>query len=39
MLPASRYHVYYVHDSEAGIVHIIAIWIAVRGKVPPIRRP
>ena len=39
MLPASRYHVYYVHDSEAGIVHVIAIWSAVRGKGPPLRRP
>ncbi|MFL5345468.1 MAG: type II toxin-antitoxin system RelE/ParE family toxin [Hyalangium sp.] len=39
MLPASRYHVYYVHDSEAGIVHVLAIWSAVRGKEPPLRGP
>ncbi|WP_075306426.1 type II toxin-antitoxin system RelE/ParE family toxin [Hyalangium minutum] len=39
MLPASRYHVYYVHDPEAGIVHVIAIWSAVRGKGPSLRRP
>lgn len=39
MLPASRYHVYYVHDSEEGIVYVIAIWSALRGRGPSLRRP
>ncbi len=39
MLPSSRYHVYYVHDSESGTVHVLAIWSAMRGKGPPLRGP
>ena len=39
MLPSSRYHVYYVYDGEHGEVNVLAIWSAVRGKGPPLRRP
>ncbi len=35
-LPATRYHVYYVHDVDAREVVVLAIWSAVRGKGPPL---
>lgn len=38
-LPGTRYHVYYVHDAEAREVVVLAIWSALRGKGPPLRRP
>ena len=34
LLPGSRYHVYYVHDSENDEVAILAVWSAVRGRGP-----
>jgi len=34
LLPSTRYHVYYVHDSEAGEVIVLAVWSAVRGRGP-----
>lgn len=35
-LPATRYHVYYVHEPELHQVVILAVWSAVRGKGPPL---
>jgi len=34
LLPRSRYHVCYVHDSENDEVAILAVWSAVRGRGP-----
>jgi len=34
LLPRSRYHVYYVHDSENDEVAVLAVWSAVRGRGP-----
>jgi plasmid stabilization system protein ParE len=34
LLPGSRYHVYYVHDAEAGEVLVLAVWSAVKGRGP-----
>ncbi len=39
MLPASRHHIYYVHDSTEGEVIVLAIWSAVRGSGPRLRLP
>ena len=39
ILPATRHHVYYVHDAEKAEVLVLAIWSAVRGRRPPLRRP
>ena len=36
-LSRSRYHIYYVHDEQAGEVVILAVWNAVRGRKPPLR--
>ena len=38
-LSGTRYHVYYVHDAEAREVVVLAVWSALRGKGPPLRRP
>ena len=34
LLPRSRYHVYYVINSERGEVRIMAVWHGQRGKGP-----
>ena len=34
LLPKTRYHVYYVHDSATALVLILAVWSAVRGRGP-----
>lgn len=34
LLPSTRYHVYYVHDSDKDEVAILAVWSAVRGRGP-----
>jgi len=39
LLTASKYHVYYVHDSARQRVLTLAIWSAVRGRRPPLRAP
>jgi plasmid stabilization system protein ParE len=39
LLSQSRYHVYYVHDEKRGEVLVLAIWSAVRGRGPRVRRP
>jgi plasmid stabilization system protein ParE len=36
LLVETRHHVYYVHDDQADQVVVLAIWSAVRGRVPPI---
>jgi plasmid stabilization system protein ParE len=38
LLPRSRHHIYYVHDEERSEVIILAVWSAVRGHGPPLRR-
>ena len=37
LLPATRYHVYYVHLRDQQTCSVLAIWGAVRGRVPRIR--
>jgi len=39
LLRETRYHVYYVHDTEAEEVIVLAVWSAVRGRRPPLKRP
>lgn len=35
LLPATRYHVYYVH--EGGVCLVLAVWSALRGRPPRLR--
>jgi plasmid stabilization system protein ParE len=39
LLPATRYHVYYVHEMEADEVVVLAVWNAVRGRSPRLTPP
>ena len=39
LLPGTRYHLYYVYDQEASECVILAVWSAVRGRAPRLRRP
>ena len=34
LLPATRYHVYYVHELDRGQCIVLAVWSAVRGRGP-----
>ncbi|MFT3774795.1 MAG: type II toxin-antitoxin system RelE/ParE family toxin [Minicystis sp.] len=36
-LPQTRYHVYYVYDSGADLILILAVWSMLRGSAPPLR--
>lgn len=36
-LRGTRHHVYYVYNSEARQVVVLAVWSAARGKGPPLR--
>jgi plasmid stabilization system protein ParE len=38
LLPRTRYSVYYERDTDAGIVLVRAVWSAVRGRRPPLKR-
>ena len=38
LLPRTHYHVYYERDHETGTVLVRAVWSAVRGRRPPLRR-
>jgi plasmid stabilization system protein ParE len=38
LLATTRYHLYYVHDTSADEVRILAVWSAVRGRTPPLLR-
>jgi len=38
LMPRTRYHVYYEHDDAGGVVLVRAVWSAVRGRRPPLRR-
>jgi plasmid stabilization system protein ParE len=38
LMPRTRHHVYYEHDAGAGVVLVRALWGAVRGRRPPLRR-
>ena len=35
LLPATRYHVYYVHEGDVCVV--LAVWSALRGRPPQLR--
>jgi plasmid stabilization system protein ParE len=37
LLPRTRYHVYFEHDETVGIVSVLALWSAVRGRRPRLR--
>lgn len=39
LLPATKHHVYYVHDEEADVVIVLAVWGAVRGHGPRLHYP
>lgn len=39
LLPGSRYHVYYSHDSNRKEVLLLAVWSAVRGRRPRLELP
>lgn len=36
LLERSRYHVYYTSDAASGVVVVLAVWSAVRGRRPPL---
>ena len=38
LLTRTRYHIYYEHNAEAGVVLVRAVWSAVRGRRPPLRQ-
>ena len=38
-MPRTKYHIYYVHDSEAREVAVLAIWSALRGQGPDLKEP
>ena len=38
LLKRSRYHVYYVHDEKQQAVVVLAVWSAVRGRGPSLRK-
>lgn len=38
LLPVTRYHVYYVHEIDAGECVVLAVWSAVRGRGPRLRQ-
>jgi plasmid stabilization system protein ParE len=37
LLPATRYHVYYVHVPDEDACVVLAVWSAVRGRPPRLR--
>lgn len=37
LLPRTRYHVYYLHDSAKATVIVLAVWSAVRGRGPNLK--
>ncbi|WP_422723945.1 type II toxin-antitoxin system RelE/ParE family toxin [Hyalangium rubrum] len=39
LMPRTRYHLYYAHDAEEAAVLILAVWSAVRGRGPALRKP
>ena len=39
LLPVTLYHVYYVHDVRAAECVVLAVWSALRGRLPRLRRP
>ncbi|MBK9260358.1 MAG: type II toxin-antitoxin system RelE/ParE family toxin [Polyangiaceae bacterium] len=36
-LTRTRYHVYYVHDTDAGEVVVLMVWSSVRGSAPALQ--
>ena len=39
LLRATRYHVYYAPSGDGGTVFILAVWSAVRGRLPKLEAP
>ncbi|WP_317987820.1 type II toxin-antitoxin system RelE/ParE family toxin [Hyalangium gracile] len=39
LMPRTRYHLYYVHDEQGRVVIVLALWSAVRGRGPALRKP
>lgn len=39
LLPATRYHIYYVFDRDAATIVVLSVWSAVRGRSPRLRYP
>lgn len=37
LMRKTNHHVYFVHDTAAGIVRVLAVWGAARRRGPPIR--
>jgi plasmid stabilization system protein ParE len=38
LMPETKYHIYYLRDPEHNEVIILAVWSAVRGRAPSIRK-
>jgi plasmid stabilization system protein ParE len=38
LMPKTRYHIYYEHDASEGMVLVLGLWSAVRGRPPSLRR-
>ena len=36
LMPKSAHWVYYVHDDRHDVVHVLAVWGAPKGDVPPL---
>jgi plasmid stabilization system protein ParE len=39
LMPRTRYHIYYVHDVDGEVLIVLALWSAVRGRGPLLRKP
>ena len=38
LLSGTRYHIYYVHDESAHTIEIVAVWNALRGHGPALKK-
>ena len=36
LMRRTRFHLYYVHDPDEGLVSVVRVWSAVRGRRPPV---
>lgn len=39
VLRSTRYHIYYAPDADDDRVYVLAVWSAVRGRMPPLIPP
>lgn len=39
LLRRTRYHVYFVYAQEQDVVHVVAVWAAMRGRGPALKLP